>query len=71
MEKCSGSIASQRMLSKHRSKEEWTKSQDHGGGKPHANISDEEVEENSEMGSISWNRRNRGTLDDVRSIKRQ
>jgi hypothetical protein len=43
MEKCSGCHSLQRMLSKHRSKEEWDKILKVMAGKPHANISDEEL----------------------------
>ena len=43
MEKCSGCHSLQRMLSKHRSKEEWDKILKIMAGKPHANISDEEL----------------------------
>jgi hypothetical protein len=43
MEKCSGCHSLQRMLSKHRSKEEWDKILKIMAGKPHANISEEEL----------------------------
>ena len=43
MEKCSGCHSLQRMLSKHRSKEEWDKVLKIMAGKPHANISNEEL----------------------------
>lgn len=43
MEKCSGCHSLQRILSKHRSKEEWDKVLKIMAGKPHANISDEEL----------------------------
>jgi hypothetical protein len=43
MEKCSGCHSLQRMLSKHRSKEEWDEILKIMAGKPHANISDEEL----------------------------
>lgn len=43
MEKCSGCHSLQRMLSEHRSKEEWDKILKIMAGKPHANISEEEL----------------------------
>ena len=43
MEKCSGCHSLQRMLSKHRPKEEWDKILKIMAGKPHANISEEEL----------------------------
>jgi len=45
MEKCSGCHSLQRMLSKHRSKEEWDKILKIMAGKPHANISEGELKE--------------------------
>lgn len=43
MNKCSGCHSLQRILTKKRSKEEWDKVLKMMAGKPHANISDEEL----------------------------
>ena len=43
MEKCSGCHSLQRILAKRRSKEEWDKILKMMAGKPHANISEEEL----------------------------
>ena len=43
MEKCSGCHSLQRIFAKKRSKEEWDKILKMMAGKPHANISDEEL----------------------------
>ena len=43
MEKCSGCHSLQRILAKNRSKEEWDKIIKMMAGKPHSNISDEEL----------------------------
>jgi hypothetical protein len=43
MEKCSGCHSLQRILAKRRSKEEWDKILKIMAGKPHANISEEEL----------------------------
>jgi hypothetical protein len=43
MEKCSGCHSLQRILAKNRSKEEWDKIVKIMAGKPHSNISDEEL----------------------------